>query len=71
MALDQKQQKLKNLYDYIEISDEEFLHIYDKASKEQDVKTAVHALMLQYIGEHMDLNAIRKFIKKLNINAVS
>lgn len=69
MALEPKLQKLRDSYHYIEITDEEFLNIYEKASKEQDVKSTVHTLMLQYIGEHMDLTAIRKFIKKLNINA--
>lgn len=69
MALEPKLQKLRDSYHYIEITDEEFLNIYEKASKEQDVKSTVHTLMLQYIGEHMNLTAIRKFIKKLNIDA--
>lgn len=65
MALDAKQQKLRDIYSYIEISNEEFLSLYEKAGKNKDT---LHTLMLQYMGEHMDLMAILKYIKKLNIN---
>lgn len=38
MALNEEQKKLKKKYSYIEISDEEFLVLYNAAFKEKDIQ---------------------------------
>lgn len=66
--LTKQQQKLKEIYNYIAISDEEIKSIDEKASHEKDSNAAFHSVMTQYIQKYMDLTAILKYIKKLNIN---
>ena len=68
MALDKNQKKLWDLYSYIEISEEEFLILYDLARKEKDLKSAFHELMMKYVKTYMNFENIKKYIKKLNID---
>lgn len=68
MELNSKQKKLKSLYDYIEISDEEFLEIYNKAKEEKDAALAVHIEMMEYVKNQMNLDVILRYLEKLNID---
>lgn len=68
MELNSKQKKLKSLYDYIEISDEEFLEIYNKAKEEKDAALAVHIEMMEYVKNQMNLDVILSYLEKLNID---
>lgn len=68
MALDKNQKKLWDLYSYIEISEEDFLILYDLASKEKDLKSAFHELMMKYVKTYMNFENIKKYIKRLNID---
>ncbi len=71
MALDSNQSSLKNKYKYIDISEEEFLILYNRASQEKDVNRAFHIAMMAYAKEHMDIDGILNYIKMLNINVNS
>lgn len=66
--LTNSQIQLKQKYSYIEISDTDFLVIYELAKEEKDFKTSFHKLMLEYIKQNMDILAIIKYLNKLKIN---
>ncbi len=68
MALNKKQQKLKDEYSFLNISEEEFLKIYNKAKEEKDnFLLDFQKIMLEYMKKNVTIENIILYLKQLNL----
>lgn len=68
MPLNQKQLKLRNKYAYVDIAEDEFLLLYEKAKNSKNVEASFDAIMLSYLKVYMDSNMMLNYLKMLNIH---
>lgn len=68
MALNKKQQKLKDEYSFLNISEEEFLKIYNKTKEEKDnFLLDFQKIMLEYMKKNVTIENIILYLKQLNL----
>lgn len=71
MALNKKQLKLRNKYAYVDMEEEEFLLLYNKAKETENVEDAFDSIMLEYLKIYMDCNIMLNYLKMLHIHEKS
>ncbi len=68
MVLNEEQQKLFNKYAFTNISEIDFLNIYNKASQEEKFKTIFRKEINAYLEKNMNIKIILNYLETLKID---